>query len=164
MTGPVFCASARKECYADGNSATKALFFCPRLSLRNPRPGASRFFKLGKTLLFSPQDVQTSNLMLLKIISRDGCRPRRLGFRNQTSIWPSTSSTAWCSLRRSAWIADGSAICSATAFISRLGRSQFPGCETRSVPQRSAVDDAFSGVSADHPSDPKDVFCSLFLG
>jgi hypothetical protein len=112
MTCPVFCASARKECYADGNSATKALFFCPRLSLRNPRPGASRFFKIGKTLLFSPQDVQTSNLMLRKIISRDGCRPRRLGFRNQTSIWPSTSSTAWCSLRRSASIADGSAICS----------------------------------------------------
>jgi hypothetical protein len=35
-------------------------------------------------------DVQTSNPMLRKIISpvRDGCRPRRLGFRNQISIWP----------------------------------------------------------------------------
>jgi len=52
-----------------------ALFDCPRLECREPEPGHPDFLQPGKTLPFSSSDVQTSNLMLRKIISRarDGC-------------------------------------------------------------------------------------------
>ena len=53
-------------------------------------PGHPDFLQPEKTLPFSSSDVQASNLMLRKIISRarDGFRPRWLGFRNQTPVWP----------------------------------------------------------------------------
>ena len=53
-----------------------ALFDCPRLECREPETrGTPMFCNPEKRLPFSSSDVQTSNLMLRKIISRarDGC-------------------------------------------------------------------------------------------